>query len=262
MRHFGDLQPLGQQTIFGDSSPSGRYNASRSRWRIAVGGIEIGFHREHEEIMAESRPAHAQITPDQLPAPRAAERGMGERFMTILGVATALLLVTGTSGLIWKMQSGATVGRGEVSIGIRDVTPAFAPASTARGEKAPYVIPAKPKRQELLAVIEQAKAGPAAAPAAAVSSAITQATNADALAANAKAVSDAIRSGNFSAVPEVAGAIGAAMASGEAQNWTSGSYHGVVVVGDANAEKCREGTVLLRDGSQQGRTQAFRRCGA
>lgn len=252
MQHFGDLEPLGRQDIFTRASAQGRYSASRSRWRFAVGRMEIGFHRERESLAAESRPVHARITPDQLPAPQAPARGFGERFMTLLGVATALVLITGATGLFWGMRSGAAIGRGEVSTAIRDVTPDV-PDAAAAG-KAPFVIPARKTARDapaLRAVIEQARPGPAAAPAATLAAPIAEAGIPG---------EQVLRSGNFAAIPQVASAISAAMVNGDAQNWSAGPYHGVVVMGEADARKCREGTVLLRDGSDQGRTQPIRRC--
>lgn len=254
MQHFGDLQPLGQQDILtGQVTQGRRYTASRSRWRFAIGRVEIGFHREHEEISASSRPVHARITPDQLPPPRA----VSERFMIVLGVATALILITGATGLVWTMRSGAAVGRGEISTAIRDLTPDSAASASPAGDRVPFVIPARSKPQPLQAVIEQRGAGPAVSPAETVTSPIAFA----AMPMEAPPPSAAlIRSGNFAAIPQVASAIAAAMAQGEAQNWSAGGYHGIVVVGDAGADTCRDGTILLRDGSREGRTQTFRRC--
>lgn len=257
MQHFGDLQPLGQQDIVTDQVPHRRrYTVSRSRWRFAMGRVEIGFHREHEEISADNRPVHARITPDQLPGRRIAERPVGERFMMVLGTATALLLVTGVTGLIWTMRSGATVGRGEISTAIHDITPPPSVSATA-GDRAPFVIPARHRPRDLHAVIEQAKPGPTSASADALPSPIAFA----AMAMEAPPPSSAlIRSGNFAAIPQVASAMDAAMAEGDAQNWSAGGYHGIVVVGNAGADTCRDGTILLRDGSRDGRTQTFRRC--
>lgn len=256
MQHFGDLQPLGQQDIITGQAPQGRrYVASRSRWRFAMGRVEIGFHREHEEISAESRPLHARVAADQIAARRETEgRGIGERFMLLLGVATALVLVTGATGYVWTMQSGATVGRGEVSIAIRDLTSGGATSSASAGDSASFVIPEYRKPQSVHAVIERA-ADPAAS--AELASPVAFA----AIPMEAPSPSAAvIRSGDFASIPQVASAMDAAIASGDPQNWTAGSYHGVVVVGEADADTCRDGTILLRDGSRQGRTQAFHRC--
>lgn len=258
MQHFGDLQPLGQQDIITGQAPLGRrYVASRSRWRFAMGRVEIGFHREHEEISAESRPVRARITADQIAARREADgRGIGERFMLLLGVATALVLVTGATGYVWTMQSGATVGRGEVSIAIRDLTSAGSTSPASAGDSASFIIPEHRKPQSVHAVIKRAD-DPAAAPAELAGPVAFAAIPMEAPPPSAAI----IRSGDFASIPQVAGAMEAAIASGDAQNWTAGSYHGVVVVGEADADKCRDGTILLRDGSRQGRTQAFHRCG-
>ncbi len=258
MQHFGDLQPLGQQDILTRSSAQRHYSASRSRWRFAVGRMEIGFDSERESVAAESRPVHARITPDQLPAPQAAaSRGFGERFMTLLGIATALVLITGATGLFWGMRSGATIGRGELTTAIRDVTAEMPARTTAEGGTAPFVIPARKAVRDapaLRAVIEDVKPALVTAPAVTVAAPIAEAGTANIPG------EQVLRSGNFSAIPQVASAISAAMSNGDTQSWSAGPYHGVVVMGEPDANKCREGTVLLRDGSEQGRTQPIRRC--
>jgi hypothetical protein len=259
MQHMGDLQPLGQPDFLSGSAPLGRYSARRSRWRFAVGSLEVGFDRASESIEAET-PRAAQAAPHS---------GFGRRLMILVGTATTVLLTIALAGLAWSSRGRFIAGE-TLSAAIVDRGEAMPQnAAVAPGGK-PILIPtAKPENRRLVALIEQGRTAPAAAPA---PRAAVQIANGRAIAPRpaiasslAKASPDEaiVSSGNYLLIPAVSRAVGQAMASGEAQNWNAGDYHGLVVVGDAeprDGKVCRQGTVLLRDGSTQGRTQKFERC--
>ena len=260
MRQFGDLEASDDIKSFDErAAHHGRYIATRSRWRFAVGSLEIGFARERERMLAERSAPRPQITVAQLAAPMAAP-SLGERVFTGVGVLTALILVVGVSGWFWSMRSGAAVGRDGVSTAIVDIE-VPEPMATEDGARRSFARPARPRPASISAAIERAPAGPAASPAARVAMPIADGEMVSG-ASKSQAVPNLaiIRSGNFAAIPNVAQAMTDAIASGDVQSWVAGSYHGVVVVGDANAAGCRKGTVLLRDGTPQGKTQIFERC--
>jgi hypothetical protein len=260
MQHLGDLQPLRQPDFLADHAPLGRYSAKRSRWRFAVGSLEVGFDRASEELEAETlRPA-----PAAAPSP-----DFGHRLLILMGTVTTTLLVVALAGWLWSSR-GSLIGSETVSASIIDRGDVVPSASLAVTPPPPLVIPTpgvKPAR--LTAVIEQGKPAPAVAPAPRAAVAI-----AEGRAIEPKPAADAgkttpapdeaiVASGNYLLIPGVARAVSLAMTNGEAQNWAAGSYHGIVVMGDAapkDGKTCRQGTVLLRDGSAQGRTQTFERC--
>lgn len=259
MQHFGDLQPLGQPDFFVERAPMGRYSARRSRWRFAVGSLEVGFDRASEELHAETaRPA----------APLPARSDFGRRLMILVAGLCAALLAATLAGWMWSSRS-AIAGGETLSAAIVERGHAGPENRAATPESERIVIPTERPAAFLSAVIEQRAPAPAAAPAprAAVPIAQGQAI-APRPAAEPGRPSPApdeavVASGNFLLIPSVSRAVSLAMASGEAQNWTAGAFHGLVVVGDASPREgkaCRQGTVLLRDGSAQGRTQSFERC--
>ena len=258
MRHLGDLQPLGQPDIFADHAPLGRYSAKRSRWRFAVGSLEVGFDRASEKIQAETpRPAQ--------PAPRS---DFGRRLMILVGLLSTAIITVALAGWLWTSR-GIMLGGETVKAAIVDRGDAIPRDTLAPGASNATVIPTARPTARLTALIEQRRPAPAAAPArrALVPIASGQAVQAqpaaDAGRATANPDETVLASGNFLLIPSVARAVKQSMASGDAQNWTAGDYHGIVVVGDAeprDGKSCRQGTVLLRDGSQQGRTQTFERC--
>lgn len=259
MQHMGDLQPLRQPDRLAGAAPIGRYSAKRSRWRFAVGSLEVGFDRASEEIHAE--------TPRQAPvAPRS---DFGRRLMILVGGMTTALLAVALAGWLWSSRGTTVFGSETVSASIIDRGEAMPSANLAVAPSGPLVIPTERPVARLSAVIEQRQPAPAVAPAprAAVPIASAAAIKSQPVAETAKADPEpdeaVIGSGNFLLVPSVARAVNQAMASGEAQDWAAGGYHGLVVVGDAeprDGKSCRQGTVLLRDGSDQGRTQKFERC--
>lgn len=260
MQHFGDLQPLGRPDDFAAQAPIGSYSARRSRWRFAVGSLEVGFDRASEEIHAERR--------QQAAAPRP-HLDFGTRLMILIGALGSLALLVGGAGWLWSTR--AALARGEsVSASIVDRAPAGLKGPLTPATGAPTVIPTKQPPARLSAVIAQRAPAPAAAPAPRATLPIAQGEAILPRAAQeqtrfARSPDEAIvSSGNFLLIPSVAAAVAQAMADGEAQNWIAGHYHGVVVVGPGeirDGKTCRQGTVLLRDGTEQGRTQRFERCG-
>lgn len=260
MQHIGDLQPLRQPDFLADHAPLGRYSAKRSRWRFAVGSLEVGFDRASEELQAETL----------RPAPAAPRSDFGHRLMILVGTLATAVLVIALVGLLWSSR-GALLGGETVSASIIDRGEAMPSANLAVTPQAPLVIPTpRASAARLSAVIEQRKPAPAVAPAPRAAVPI-----ASGLAIQPKPAAEAgkatpapdeaiVASGNFLLIPAVSRAVGAAMISGEAQNWMAGGYHGLVVMGDVenkDGKSCRQGTVLLRDGSNSGRTQKFERCG-
>jgi len=262
MQHIGDLQPIRPPDYMIDHAPHGRYSARRSRWRLSVGSLEFGFDRASERIEAE--------TPR--PAPPAPQPDFGWRLMALVGTLTTAALLIAVAGWLWSTRNASIIGGETVSAAIIDrveTAPAGDAAMAARA--GPTVIPAARKPVHLRAVIEQGKAAPAAEPAprAAVPIAEGRAIQPQPPVQSGRAAPTPderiIDSGNFLLIPPVARAVSQAMVAGEAQSWIAGAYHGVVVVGAAemrDGKACREGTVLLRDGSVQGRTQRFERCAA
>ncbi len=258
MQHFGDLQPLGQPDFFADHPALGRYTAKRSRWRFAVGTLEVGFDRASEKIHAESAGSAAAR----------ASTPVGERLMIAMGVVSTALLLVIVGGWLWSSR-GAIVGGETVSASIIDRGDAIAREHLSPSGAGPLVIPVKPRPARLHALIEHRKAAPAVAPSAralvpiASGAAIQPRQSAEFGRLAASPDEAIVSSGNFLLIPSVANAVADAMANGEAQSWAAGNYHGIVVVGDADrrdGKLCRRGTVLLRDGSSQGRTQSFDRC--
>lgn len=277
MQHSGDLQPFRPPDYMVEHAPHGRYSARRSRWRFAIGSLELGFDRASERIETQ--------TPR--PAPPAPRPDFGWRLMALVGTLVTAALLLAVAGWFWSthraggIKGGETVSAAIIERGGPAGTDPLAGASHPSGNgaspAAPTVIPtaasagarAAPEPARLSAVIEQRAAAPAVAPAprAAVPIAAGQAIRPQPAVAGDKAApapdEAIVSSGNFLLIPPVARAVAQAVAGGEAQNWVAGHYHGVVVVGDAeqrNGKTCRQGTVLLRDGSAQGRTQRFERC--
>jgi hypothetical protein len=259
MQHLGDLQPFGPPDYIADRAPLGRYSAKRSRWRFAVGSLEVGFDRASEQIQAETpRIVREAARPD-----------FGRQLMILVGTLTTSALVLALAGWLWSTRGMGTIGGETVSASIVDRHDAAARSNVAPPTGNPIVIPTGQPPARLSAVIEQRKPAPATAPAprATVAIADGQAIQPKAAPETAKAgpaPDEAIvSSGNFLLIPSVGRAVRQAMASGDAQNWVAGNYHGLVVVGDADTrdgKSCRQGTVLLRDGSAEGRTQKFERC--
>jgi len=259
MQHFGDLQPLGQPDIFADQVPIGRYSARRSRWRFAVGSLEVGFDRASEEIRAERQAAPP-------PPPRL---DFGARLMILIGILGSVALVIGGAGWLWSSRAALASGE-SVSASIIEREAAFTKGPVTPSAGAPTVIPTKRPPTRLSAVIAQRAPAPAAAPAPRASLPIAEG---EAIAPRppreetrlAAPPDEAIvSSGNFLLIPSVADAVAQAMTDGEAQTWIAGRYHGLVVVSPGevkDGKTCRQGTVLLRDGTNQGRTQRFERCG-
>jgi len=259
MQHIGDLQPLRQPDFLADHAPLGRYSAKRSRWRFAVGSLEVGFDRASEELQAET-PRMAQSAP---------RSDFGQRLLILMGGLSTTVLALAVAGWLWSSR-GTLLGGETVSASIIDRSEAMPSAHAALAAQTPLVIPtARPPAARLSAVIERHEPAPAMAPAPRAVLPI-----ASGLAIQPKPAADAgnvspapddaiVASGNFLLIPGVSQAVTAAMVSGEAQSWMAGSYHGLVVMGDKQAKDgktCRQGTVLLRDGSEKGRTQTFERC--
>ncbi len=260
MRHLGDLQPLGQPDIFADHAPLGRYSAKRSRWRFAVGSLEVGFDRASESLHAETlRPTHEPH-----------RSAFGRRLMILVGLFSTAIMTVALAGWLWTSR-GIMLGGETVKAAIVDRGDALPKDKSAPGVSNATVIPTARPTARLTALIEQRRPAPAVAPAprAMVQIASGEAVKAQPAADAGKTTPNPdeaiVASGNFLLIPGVSRAVGLAMASGEAQNWTAGAYHGLIVVGDAeprdDGKTCRQGTVLLRDGSQQGKTQKFERCG-
>ena len=259
MQHFGDLQPLGQPDILTDHAPIGSYSARRSRWRFAVGSLEVGFDRATEEVRAERRSAAA-------PPPRL---DFGARLMMLVGILGSVALIVAGAGWAWSSRASALASGESVSASIVEHESAFARGPATASSGAPTVIPTGRPPSRLSAVIAQRAPAPAVA---ATPRASLQIAEGETIAPRpasddtrlAPTPDDAIvSSGNFLLIPSVASAVARAMADGEAQNWIAGRYHGVVVVGPGEVDggkTCRQGTVLLRDGTTQGRTQRFDRC--
>ena len=257
MQHIGDLQPFRRPDLFAEQAPVGRYSAKRSRWRFVVGSLELGFDRASEQLHAETR---------QNSRSRQGE-SFGRRLMLVMGVVCTTALTIALAGWLWS--SNGPLASGEtVSAAIVDMS-RIKPSSTATPAAPTTVLPTERPAAFLSAVIEERKPAPLAAPAPRAKAQIAQGVTI----APKPAVEDStaiatpddaiVSSGNYMLIPSVDNAVGLALRSGEPQNWQAGIYNGLVVVGDAvekNGKTCRNGTVLLRDGSEQGRTQTFERC--
>lgn len=277
MPHGGDLQPIRPPDYMNVRASQGRYSARRSGWRFAIGSLELAFDRASERIeMAPPRPAQPHPAQPHPAPPHFVRPDLGWRLMALIGtLATAALVLAGT-GWFWASRGAGMRGGQTLSAAIiqhDDIPPdraghggadAAGVPSSARATAA-----AASKPVHLSAVIEQGKAAPAMAPSprAAVPIAAGQAIQPQAPAQSDRAAPPPdeaiVSSGNFLLIPPVARAVSQAVANGEAKNWVAGPYHGVVVVGDVelrDGKRCRQGTVLLRDGSAQGRTQRFERC--
>jgi len=256
MQHIGDLQPIRPPDYMVERAPHGRYSARRSRWRLSLGSLELGFDRASERIEAETpRPTSPAPQPD-----------FGWRLMALVGTLTTAALLLAVAGWLWSTRNGSIMGGDTVSAAIVDRAEE---GLAGKAPANPTVIPTARKPVHLHAVIEQGKVAPAVAPAprAAVAIAEGEAIRPrppEESGHSAPAPEEAIvSSGNFLLIPPVARAAAQAVAGGEAQSWVAGTYHGVVVVGEIemrDGKACRQGTVLLRDGSAKGRTQRFERC--
>jgi hypothetical protein len=258
MQHVGDLQPFERPFTKSDRAPVGRYSAKRSRWRLAIGTLEIGFDRASEKI-------HAETGRDR--------PGWVQRALILFGMFCVSMLVIALVGWMWSAR-GPVLGGDTVSAAIvdRDAQSGSTAMSSALfgSPDAEKPVPATATRPAFIqAVIEKRAPAPAVAPARKATVEIAQGLAFAPRAAETSNIAvptpdDAIvESGNFLLIPPVDRAVGIAMRDGEAQNWTAGDYHGVVVVGDAepkDGKSCRRGTILLRDGSTKGRTQSFERC--
>lgn len=259
MQHIGDLEPLGQPDFFADHAPLGRYSAKRSRWRFAVGSLQVGFDRASEQIQAERGRSGQQAT-------RRAD--FGQRLMILVGTLSTIILSIAAAGWLWSSRGAILGGSERVETPIVD-RGAAAPHERNAARPAQTVIPTPPPKARLTAMIERGDTAPAVAPAPrakvpiAEGKAIEPRPAAENALANRAPDQGIVASGNFLLIPAVGFAVAQAMTSGEAQNWEAGTYHGLVVVGDPDrrdGKSCRQGTVLLRDGSNQGRTQRFERC--
>jgi len=260
MQHIGDLEPLGQPDFFADHAPLGRYSAKRSRWRFAVGKLEVGFDRASEQIQAQR---------GLKPVQQGSGRGdFGQRLMILVGMLSTATLSIALAGWLWSSRGAITGGSERVEMRIIDRNAGAPAGSHAAGSALPTVIPTPPAKARLTAIIERGSPAPAVAPAPRASIAIADGADIKPRPAETGKPSPApdeaiIASGNFLLVPSIGIAVSQAMTSGEAQNWEAGTYRGLVVVGEADrreGKSCRQGTVLLRDGSNQGRTQRFERC--
>lgn len=259
MQHIGDLQPLERPYARSTAAPAGRYKASRSRWRFAIGSFEIGFDSASEHVQTESGSA--------------AQPSFGQKLFIMVGMLSICLLVIALVGWLWSAR-GPTWGGETVSAAIIDRSPPPTQDKDATGDspssgQTPTLIPVERPAAFLSAVIEKRAPAPAVAPARRAAVPIAQgeaiAPKAAENPARPVAAPDEaiVQSGNFLLIPSVDRAVGLAMKSGEAQNWTAGPYHGVVVVSEAepqDGKSCRDGTILLRDGTIKGRTQRFERC--
>ncbi|MCW2389354.1 hypothetical protein M2333_002400 [Sphingobium sp. B11D3B] len=254
MQHIGDLQPL-ERTYARRTETVGHYKASRSRWRFAIGSLEIGFDRASEQL-------HARSGVDARP-------GLAQKLLIAAGMVSISLLVIALAGWLWSAR-GPIWGGETVSAAIIDHAPRATESedATPAGQQ-PTLIPADRPAPFLSAVIEKRATAPAFAPAKQATVPIAQgqaiAPKSDEAPTLPSATPDEaiVQSGNFLLIPAVDRAVGLALKSGDAQNWMAGSYHGIVVVGDAvvqDGKSCRDGTILLRDGTIKGRTQTFQRC--
>ena len=257
MQHIGDLQPFRRPDLFTEQAPVGRYSAKRSRWRFAVGSLEVGFDRASEQLQAETLQPTRATQSDSF----------GRRLMLIVGVTCTTALTIALAGWLWS--SNGPLASGEtVSAAIVDMSQ-IKPSSAASTPANQTVIPTEQPAAFLSAVIEERKPAPLAAPAPRAKVQIAQGETiapkpAQESSATTATPDDAIvSSGNYLLIPSVDNAVALALRSGEPQNWQAGAYHGLIVVGDAvekDGKTCRDGTVLLRDGSVKGRTQTFERC--
>ncbi len=257
MQHIGDLQPFRRPDLFTEQAPVGRYSAKRSRWRFTVGSLEVGFDRASEQLQAE--------TPQ--PSRNAQSESFGRRLMLIVGVICTTALTIALAGWLWS--SNGPLASGEtVSAAIVDMSQ-IKPSSAAIRSAPQTVLPTERPAAFLSAVIEEQKPAPLAAPAPRAKAQIAQGVTiapkpaVEDSAAIASPDDAIVNSGNYLLIPSVDHALGLALRSGEPQNWQAGTYSGLIVVGDAvekSGKTCRDGTVLLRDGSEQGRTQTFERC--
>lgn len=258
MQHIGDLQPFRRPDLFTEQAPVGRYSAKRSRWRLAVGSLEVGFDRASEQLQAETRE----------PSRDAQSESFGRRLMLIMGVVCTTALTIALAGWLWSsngpLASGETVSAAIVDMS--QIPPLNAASRSANNQ---IVIPTEQPAAFLSAVIEERRPAPLAPPAPRAQAQIAQGVTIapkpaeESSAATATPDDAIVSSGNYLLIPSVNNAVGLALSSGEAQNWQAGTYHGLVVVGDAvekDGKTCRDGTVLLRDGSVKGRTQTFERC--
>lgn len=255
MQHIGDLQPFRRPDLFTEQAPVGRYSAKRSRWRFAVGSLEVGFDRASEQLQAET----------QQPSRDAQGESFGRRLMIIVGVICTTALTIALAGWLWSSNGPFASGE-TVSAAIVDMSQ-IAPSNATATPKT--IIPTEQPAAFLSAVIEDRKPAPLAAPARRAHAQIAQGGTIapkpaeESSAATATPDDAIVSSGNYLLIPSVDNAVGLALRSGEPQNWQAGAYHGLVVVGDAvekDGKSCRDGTVLLRDGSIKGRTQTFERC--
>ena len=257
MQHIGDLQPFRRPDIFAEQAPVGRYSAKRSRWRFAVGSLEVGFDRASEQLQAETRQ----------PSRAAQSESFGRRLMLIVGVICTTALTIALAGWLWSSHGPLASGE-TVSAAIVDMSQ-IKPSNAATTSAPQTTIPTEQPAAFLSAVIEERKPAPLAAPARRAKAQIAQGVTIAPKPAEEKSAASAspdeaiVSSGNYLLIPSVDNAVGLALRSGEPQNWQAGTYHGLVVVGDAvekDGKTCRDGTVLLRDGSIKGRTQTFERC--
>jgi len=257
MQHIGDLQPFRRPDLFTEQVPVGRYSAKRSRWRFAVGSLEVGFDRASEQLQAE--------TPQ--PSRAAQSESLGRRLMLIVGVICTTALTIALAGWLWS-STGPLASGETVSAAIVDMSQ-IKPSNAATTFAPQTTIPTEQPAAFLSAVIEERKPAPLAAPAPRAKAQIAQGVTIAPKPAEEKSAAIAspddaiVSSGNYLLIPSVDNAVGLALRSGEPQNWQAGTYHGLVVVGDAvekDGKTCRDGTVLLRDGSIKGRTQTFERC--
>lgn len=284
-----DLQAFEPGANRPDHTPLASYRFKRSRWRFHIGSLELGLERHSERLTARS--LNGAGTP-----------GWGARLLLALGAGASLLLVLALTGWLWTVRSDAReqASRATLSANIIDrsanqasggdagpsasVQSAAAPARAMPSVKPEHKPESRPAHRQPATAVSSAKAVRpkasaqvaaglgTAAPTLAVDDAalhhdggFTSVAAIDTPPASAPPPPANVRSGDYLAIPAVAGALRRALASGEAQNWRAGAYYGVVVVGDPQAndgKSCRAGTVLLRDGSGESHTQSFKRCQA